>query len=617
MADYCILDQINKPNDIKKIPDKDIDALCFEIRQFLIENISKTGGHLSSNLGVVELTIALHKFLDFPKDKLIFDVGHQSYVHKILTGRKNFEDLRKYNGLSGFPKITESECDAFNTGHSSTAISVAAGFVAARDLKKENYKVVALVGDGAMGGGLTMEALNNIGKFKSNMIIVLNDNEMSIDKNEGGLAVYLGHLRTKKSYMKLKEDLEKSLGKSVTMRLKHIKDSFKSFFVDGMFFENLGITYIGPIDGHNVNQILAALKNASNVNKPVLIHVVTKKGKGYLPAEKNPGKFHGVGRFNIETGKLIKSGNSKTFTDTFSDTITEIGEKDTRVVAISASMEFGTGLRKFKENFPERFFDVGIAEQHAVTFAAALAANGLRPVCAIYSTFLQRAYDEIVHDVCLTAEPVVFAIDRAGITGEDGETHQGIFDLSYLSHIPNLTVMAPVNTAELKKMLEFAFTLNKPVAIRYQKGAEGELVAKVPVSDVVYGKAAQISTGTDVAIFSVGATMEQALSIKEKLENDKISVSLYNARFVSPIDREAVITASERHKVLVTIEDNVKRGGYGEAVSEILYENNCNVRFISAALNDTFIEQGKRSELLKLYGLDPEKIYGKIRRNFG
>lgn len=624
MTDHPVLDKINKPNDIKKLNKAELPELAREIRNFITESVSKTGGHLSSNLGVVELTMALHLFLDLPKDKIIFDVGHQTYVHKILTGRKDFEHLRQKGGLSGFPKGSESDCDPFDTGHSSTALSVASGFVAARELKGEKNKVVAVVGDGALSGGMALEALNNIGKFKSNLIIILNDNEMSIDKNVGGMANYLGQIRTKKSYVNFKSGLEKVLdeipggsGEKIVGSMKHIKDSFKTFFVRGMLFEDFGITYIGPINGHDVGQVLTALESASRVDKPVLIHAITQKGRGYIPAEKRPGKFHGIGPFDLKTGKLLKKSATKTFTESFSEAMLELGDEDERILGITAAMEFGTGLREFGEAHPDRFFDVGIAEQHAVTFAAALAKSGFKPVVAIYSTFLQRSYDQILHDVCLTSLPVVFMIDRAGITGEDGETHQGIFDLSYLSHIPGLTVMAPKNCEELKEMLHFALSLNSPVAIRYPKFGESEAAAGLDNSPIVYGKAERLEEGKDVAIFSVGHLADMGMELRDRLEKDGISASLYNARFITPIDTDSIKEAAFAHKVIVTLEENVKRGGFGEEVAEIIAENGLKVGFVNGALKDSFIEHGKRSELLKEYGPDTEEIYGKIRRIIG
>lgn len=621
--EYLVLNRINKPNDIKKIKKEELPRLATEIRHFLIDNVSKNGGHLASNLGVVELTMALHLFLDLPEDKLIFDVGHQAYVHKILTGRKNFETLRKHGGLAGFPKINESDCDAFNTGHSSTSLSVAAGLVAARDLKKEKKKIVAVIGDGALGGGMAFEALNNLAKCKSNLIIILNDNEMSIDKNVGGMANYLGHIRTNNSYINFKNSLSNALmrtpviGEKLTKQMKHSKNTIKSMLIGGMIFEDLGITYIGPIDGHSIPLVKSALENAARVDKPVLIHVVTKKGKGYEPAEKNPGKFHGIAPFSIETGKVLNNASGKTYTEAFSEEIISLAEKNKRIVGITAAMEYGTGLNEFSKLYQDRFFDVGIAEQHAVTFAAGLAKEGFHPVVAIYSSFLQRSYDQVLHDVCITGQPVTFMLDRAGITGADGETHQGIFDLSYLSHIPKLVVMAPKNCNELKQMLDFAVQADYPVAIRYPRGCESDECAQMQVAPIEYRKCEKLSDGNDVALFVVGNIMDVAIDVCDRLKAAGIGVSLYNVRFVSPIDSESIVTAAKSVKAVVTIEENVRRGGFGEAVADLLAENDIKTPFINVSLDDSFIEHGSRNELLKEHGIDSEEIYGKIRRTIG
>lgn len=618
--EYTLLNRIEKANDVKAVNKKELPRLAKEIRHFLVENVSKTGGHLSSNLGVVELTIALHRFLDFPEDKLVFDVGHQSYVHKILTGRKNFETLRQYGGLSGFPKINESDCDAFNVGHSSTALSVAAGLATARDLKKKHNKIVAVVGDGALSGGMAYEALNNLGKLKSNLIIILNDNSMSIDKNVGGMANYLGHIRTNTSYINFKNSINNTLmhtpviGTKIIRQMKHSKNTLKSMLVGGMFFEDLGITYIGPIDGHNISLIQTALENAVRVNKPVLIHVVTKKGKGYSFAEENPGKFHGISAFDVQTGKVKKAAEGKTYTEAFSEKMLELAKTNNRLVGITAAMEYGTGLNEFAKAYPERTFDVGIAEQHAVTFAAGMAKEGFHPVVAIYSSFLQRSYDQILHDVCISRLPVIFMLDRAGITGADGETHQGIFDLSYLSHIPGLTVVAPKNCEELKAMLEYASTVNFPIAIRYPKGTENSECAKLPVSNIVYGESEKLCAGKDVCIFAVGNILDIALEVDKKLKEDGVNATLYNARFVSPIDEKAILEAAKEHKVIVTIEENVRRGGFGEEVADILKKASSSCELINVSLDNKFIEHGTRCRLLKEHGIDVEKIYGEIRR---
>ncbi len=620
--DYPILNKIKAPNDIKKLSKKELAELPREIRHFLVKAVSENGGHLSSNLGVVELTMALHLFLDFPEDRLVFDVGHQSYVHKLLTGRKDFSNLRKHGGLSGFPKTAESDCDAFDTGHSSTSLSIAAGLAAARDLKNEKHKVVALIGDGALGGGLSYEAMNNLIKLKSNLIIVLNDNSMSIDKNVGGMANYLGHIRTNTAYINFKNSLANMLnqvpvGTKVLTKMKHSKNVIKSMFVAGMFFEDLGITYIGPIDGHNVSQVLSALESAERVDHPILIHCVTKKGKGYHFAEENPGKFHGVAPFDIKTGKLIKKPVLKTYTETFSEEITKLSEKDDKIVCITAAMEFGTGLNEFSKKFPDRFFDVGIAEQHAVTFASALAKEGFKPVVAIYSSFLQRSYDQILHDTALTDQHVVFMLDRAGVTGADGETHQGIFDLSFLSHIPNMTVMAPKNCEELKAMLRFALNEKGPVAIRYTKYTETDAVASLPSEDIAHGKAEKLRDGKDMCIFAVGSVTDLGLELADMLSKDGVSCGVYNARFVAPLDTEAVKEAGKKYKTVVTLEENVRSGGFGERVADVMETFDLPAKLVIGALDDKFIEQGSRDELLKLHGLNLEEIADEIRRSIG
>lgn len=619
-----ILDKINKANDIKNINPQDYNKLAEEIRSFLISNVSKTGGHLASNLGVVELTMALHLFLDFPKDKLIWDVGHQSYTHKILTGRKNkFSGLRQIDGISGFPKRKESECDAFDTGHSSTAISAALGMVKARDLKGENNKIVAVIGDGALTGGLAFEALNNAGRLKSNLIIVLNDNTMSISKNVGGMANYLAKLRTNTRYTGFKENMENILtqmvpgGKDIVNRLKRSKDAIKYFMLPNMLFEDMGLTYIGPIDGHNINSILTALNNANRVNKAVVIHVITKKGKGYVPAEKHPSKFHGIGPFYIDNGKTVGGKKAETYTDVFSSALIHNAKKNDKVVAITAAMPYGTGLSAFKKIFPDRFFDVGIAEEHAVTFAAGLATEGFRPVVAIYSTFLQRSYDQIIHDVCINKLPVVFAIDRAGISGKDGETHQGIFDLSFLSHIPNLVVMAPKNKWELEDMLEFALSYDGPVAIRYPKGEAYQEFAEHR-EPVRLGKSEIIHKSGNIAILAVGSMVKTAASVIERLRDHNIEATLVNVRFVSPIDCELLEELSIDHDLFITMEENVRSGGFGQSVSDYICRfNKQNIRQLNFSVPDRFIEQGDVDELYRKYGLDPDSITEKILDELG
>ncbi len=614
-----LLDSINQANDIKKIDQRDHDKLAEEIRSFLIQNVSKTGGHLASNLGVVELTMALHLFLGFPQDKLVWDVGHQAYVHKVLTGRKElFSSLRQIDGLSGFPKREESQCDSFDTGHSSTAISAALGLVKARDLSGGSNKVVAVLGDGALTGGMAFEALNNAGRLKTNFIIVLNDNNMSISENVGGLANYLGKLRTSSGYTGFKENMESTLnqmpgvGKVLVEKLKRSKDAIKYFMLPSMFFEDMGLTYIGPIDGHNISQMLMAFDAASRAKKAVVVHVITKKGKGYQLAENYPARFHSVEPFDIKSGASLREDKTPSYTKTFSDAMIRLARENKKVVAITAAMPFGTGLYDFKKQFPDRFFDVGIAEQHAVTFAAGFAMGGYKPVVAIYSTFLQRAYDQIIHDVCINGLPVVFAIDRAGISGRDGKTHQGTFDLSFLSHIPNLLVMAPKNKYELEEMLRYAVDYNGPVAIRYPKGDAYTGLAdhQAPIE---YGKAEKLMEGTDVAILAVGSMVKTGVEVVEVLAAQGITPTLINARFVSPIDKEILEELFEKHKLIVTLEENVKSGGYGQKVADYLCERDVrNVKFLNISVPDQFIEHGGVNELHQRFGLDPQSIVNRI-----
>lgn len=622
-----VLDRINKPNDIKEISPSQYNRLAKEIRHFLLHRVSEKGGHLASNLGAVELTMALHLFLDFPKDKLIWDVGHQAYVHKLLTGRREgFYSLREYQGMSGFPKRKESDCDTFDTGHSSTSLSVANGLVSARELSGGNEKIVAVIGDGALSGGMALEALNNVGKLKSNMIIVLNDNHMSISENVGGMANYLAKIRSNTAYTGFKGNLEEALNKlpevgtKIVKKLKQSKDSLKHLFIGGMYFEDMGITYIGPIDGHDIEQMTQALETASKMPKAVLIHVVTKKGKGYEPAETDPGRFHGVEPFALKTGEVLHPQKGVSYTKMFSDTMLELGEQNEKIVGITAAMPSGTGLAAFGKKYPERFFDVGIAEEHAVTFAAGMAAGGFHPVVAIYSTFLQRAYDQILHDVCIGNLPVTFAVDRAGIVGKDGETHQGVFDLSYLAHIPNLTVMAPKSTKELHEMLLFAAKCDYPVAVRYPRGTS-EDTDGLPVADIVQGKAEVLEkAGFDagaaaptVALVAVGNTVSLAYRLKERLEAEGIFVSIINARFVAPMDEACMLEAAKQHEVLVTLEENVARGSFGERVSALLMEQSLKTKHVLGALSNCFIEHGDQQTLRDLYGLKEEELCEKIK----
>lgn len=612
-----LLDKIEKPNDIKEMEKDELRPLAKEIRQFLVHKISHTGGHLASNLGVVELTMALHLCCNLPEDKIVWDVGHQSYTHKILTGRKDgFEHLRQFGGMSGFPKQSESDCDAFDTGHSSTSISVALGLAKARDLKKQDHKIFAVIGDGALSGGMAYEAMNNAARLKSNLVIVLNDNQMSISKNVGGMSSYLGKIRTNGNYTELKEEVENALSKlphlgdKLTSRIRGIKDLIKRIFIPGMLFEDMGLTYIGPIDGHNIHQMVTAFQSASKMKEAVIVHVCTHKGKGYRPAEKNPSYFHGVSPFNIKDGSSRHNGETaKTYTDIFSDSILEAAKEREDIVAVSAAMPSGTGLTAMASKYPKRFFDVGIAEEHAVTFAAGMAAGGLKPVVAIYSTFLQRAYDQILHDVCIGKLPVVFAVDRAGLVGSDGETHQGIFDIAYLRSMPNMTVMAPKNAWELRQMMLFALEQNTPTAIRYSRGAAWEGLQDHQ-QEITMGKAEWICEGQEIALLAVGNMVETAMWVREHLKAEGQKVSVVNMRFVKPIDEEVLQKIKERHSKVVTLEEGVFNGGFGEAVSA-WYEGTP-MRVLNIALPDQFIEHGSVTELKKKYGLDPESITQKI-----
>ncbi len=615
MSEY--LDRINEANDIKKIEPEAYDALASEIRSFIIESVSEHGGHLASNLGVVELTMALHLCMDFPNDKLIWDVGHQAYTHKLLTGRKeDFSGLRTFGGMSGFPKHKESPCDAFDTGHSSTSISAALGYARARDLKGEDRTVVAVIGDGSLTGGMAYEALNNVSHLKSNMIIVLNDNKMSISENVGGLSKHLTALRTRESYMDFKMDVEKKLkqiphvGDSVARSVKKSKDSIRQLFVKGGFFEDFGIKYIGPIDGHDIKEMVRVLNALKRLNEPVVMHVVTQKGRGYVPAEKNPSAFHGVGSFDIATGESLAS-KSLTYTSVFSKTICRLGKAHPDVVTICAAMPDGTGLTAFKKHFPGRFFDVGIAEQHAVTFAAGLAAGGMHPFVAVYSSFLQRAYDQIIHDVCIQNLPVVFCVDRAGLVGADGETHQGIFDLSYLSMIPNMTVCAPKNKYELYDMLYFAYQYHGPIAIRYPRGSayEGFKNMRPPIE---YGKSERMFEGEKIALVAVGSMVQTAVQVREKLLDKGINATVVNARFVCPLDTECLDRLSRDHQWIVTMEENVLKGGFGEACGDYLLAKHEDVRLIHVGVPDVYVEHGGVDQLKKTLHMDADSIVERI-----
>ncbi len=611
------LEQIQKTGDIKNLAETDYPALAAEIRAFLLEKISVTGGHLGSNLGAVELTMALHLSLDLPKDKLIWDVGHQSYTHKILTGRaEGFDHLREFGGMSGFPKRKESDADAFDTGHSSTSLSAGLGLVKARDLLKEKHTVVSVIGDGSLTGGEAYEALNNAAKLETNYIIVLNDNNMSISENVGGISKYLNKIRTDAGYLNFKEGVYEALssrkqGEAVVTSLRKIKSGIKHLMIPGMLFEDMGVTYLGPVNGHNVTDLVRVLKEAKRVKGAVLVHVLTKKGKGYAPAEERPAAFHGAEPFDIATGNPKKVHHKPSYTDAFSGIMCKLGKENENLVAITAAMPDGTGLSAFAKRFPERFFDVGIAEAHAVTFAAGLAAGGMRPVVAVYSSFLQRAYDQILHDVCLQNLPVIFAIDRAGLVGSDGETHQGIFDLSYLSHIPNMHILAPKNKWELYDAMRFALSFDGPIAIRYPRGEawEGLKEFRAPLQ---MGQAEWIYKESDIALFAAGTMVETAVEVRNLLKAKGRNVSLMNARFIKPVDSDALKEMAKAHTLIVTLEENVSRGGLGEAAAAILRDCGYDGKFMSVALPDAYVEHGSVALLKKEIGIDAESIVKRI-----
>ncbi len=588
----------------------------------LFRSISVTGGHLGSNLGAVELTMALHLFLDLPEDKLIWDVGHQSYTHKILTGRRDgFVNLRKFGGMSGFPKRKESDCDCFDTGHSSTSISAGLGMVKARDIQGGSQTIVSVIGDGSLTGGMAYEALNNASRLETNFIIVLNDNNMSISENVGGVSKYLNNIRTADTYLGLKEGVYNSLhgkskyGDKVVSQIRRAKSSFKHLVVPGMFFEDMGITYLGPVDGHNIPEMVHMLKEARKVKKAVLVHVITQKGRGYTPAERHPARFHGAEPFDIETGIPSAPRMKANYTDIFSTVMCKLGQRDEKVVAITAAMPDGTGLKRFRNMYPERFFDVGIAEEHAVTFAAGLAAGGLKPIVAIYSSFLQRAYDQILHDVCIQNLPVVFCIDRAGLVGSDGETHQGIFDLSYLSSIPNMHIMAPKNKWELSDMIKFALAFGGPMAIRYPRGEafDGLKNNRAPI---VYGKSEAIYREKDIMLLAVGSMVKVALTVREQLIEQGVACSLTNVRFVKPIDEEAVREACAGHRLIVTMEENVASGGYGEKVREYVSSLGVSTKVLSITIPDEYVEHGNVELLKQEIGIDAVSIVEKVRAKF-
>lgn len=612
-----VLEKIKQENDIKALSQDELFLLADEIREFLIQKISVTGGHLASNLGVVELTMALHLVFDLPKDKIVWDVGHQSYTHKILTGRKaGFDELRKYGGMSGFPKRKESECDCFDTGHSSTSIAAGLGYAMARQIKGEDYKVVSVIGDGAMTGGMAYEGLNNASRIRSNFIIALNDNNMSISENVGGLSGHLSYLRTTESYQEIKTGLANSLskipvyGEGLVRRLRRTKSGIKQLFLPGMLFENMGIMYIGPIDGHDILAMAKAFREASKFQGPVLVHVITQKGKGYLPAERHPARFHGTEPFAVETGLPKKKRVKANYTDVFSTVMFKLGGRDERIVALTAAMADGTGLKRFRIKYPERFFDVGIAEEHMVTFAAGLAAAGLKPIVAVYSSFLQRAFDQTLHDVCIQNLPVVFAVDRAGLVGSDGETHQGIFDVSYLSSIPNMTVLAPKNKWELSDMVKFAVRFPSPIAIRYPRGEayDGLSEFRAPIA---FGKGELLYEESGIALIALGSMVKTAESVREALKKAGYSCTLVNARFAKPFDEELLLNLSKNHTLFVTLEENVACGGFGERVLAFLFRHGIS-KVLNIAIPDDYVEHGNVELLRKEVGLDEGSITERI-----
>lgn len=613
-----VLEKIQKENDIKKLTPEELELLKDEIRQFLIESISVTGGHLASNLGVVELTMALHLCFDLPKDKIVWDVGHQSYTHKILTGRKDgFSSLRQYGGMSGFPKTDESDCDCFNTGHSSTSISAGLGLATARQVTGEDYHVVSVIGDGALTGGMAYEALNNASSVKGNFIIVLNDNNMSISENVGGISQYLSGFRTADAYRDFKNNVMNSLnhipiyGERMVKHIRNTKSSIKQLFIPGMFFEEMGIIYLGPVDGSDINEMCRVFDEAKRVDGPVLVHVLTKKGAGYGPAERYPSRFHGAEPFVIETGLPKNKRTKANYTDVFSTVMKKLGERNPKVVAITAAMAEGTGLRRFHRNFPDRFFDVGIAEAHATTFAAGLAKSGLIPVFAVYSSFLQRAFDQILHDVCIQNLHVIFAIDRAGLVGSDGETHQGIFDISYLSVIPNMTIMAPKNKWELSDMMKFAVSYDGPIALRYPRGAAYDGLKEIR-QPIELAKSELIRKGSTVAIMALGSMVKTAVDVVKLLEAEGISATLINSRFAMPFDKEAIKELPAEHSLLVTMEENVQSGGFGEHVTEYVKTNGIALEVLTVALPDCYVEHGNVEVLKKELHVDAESVAKRI-----
>ena len=612
-----ILETIEKENDIKNVAPEDWNQLAEEIRSFLIQKISVTGGHLGSNLGAVELTMALHLSLNLPQDKIVWDVGHQSYTHKLLTGRRSgFESLRKYGGMSGFPKRKESECDCFDTGHSSTSISAGLGLVKARGLRNEEHTIISVIGDGSLTGGMAYEALNNASRLKKNFIIVLNDNNMSISENVGGMSKYLNNIRTADKYLDMKEGIynslmESRLGEPIVSSIRRAKSSVKQLVIPGMFFEDMGITYLGPVDGHNINAMIKVFREAKRCKSAVLVHVITQKGKGFAPAEKHPARFHGAEPFDVETGLPLSPKTKSSYTDIFSTVMCKLGDRYEDIVAITAAMPDGTGLKRFRNLYPDRFFDVGIAEEHAVTFAAGLAAGGMCPVVAIYSSFLQRAYDQILHDVCIQNLHVIFAIDRAGLVGSDGETHQGIFDLSYLSSIPNMHIMAPKNKWELSDMLKFAVAFQGPIALRYPRGEAYDELREYR-EPIQFGKAEWIYHERGIALVAVGSMVKTALAVREALTRKGFACSVINARFVKPVDTEILDETARDHRLIVTMEENVASGGFGEKVRSYLDKTHPEKKLLAIHIPDEYVEHGNVEILRREVGIDAETIGDRI-----
>ncbi|MCC0665106.1 1-deoxy-D-xylulose-5-phosphate synthase [Clostridioides sp. ZZV15-6597] len=616
---YKYLDKVDSPKDIKNMSIEEMDLLAKDIRKFLVKSVSKTGGHLASNLGVVELTLALHKVFDSPKDKIVWDVGHQSYVHKMVTGRKDcFVSLRQFNGLSGFPKESESPHDIFDTGHSSTSISVATGIACARDIKKENYSVISVIGDGSITGGMALEALNQLGYINTNMIVILNDNEMSIDKNVGGMSKYLSSIIRNSTVVKMTDEVDKilnvtSTGEILSKTAHRFKDKLIYSFSpqDCSFFDSLGIKYYGPIDGHNTKELIETLRKAKHKKGPVLLHVITKKGKGYKFAEEQPDKYHGVSKFDIKTG--VTSSKVKSMSTSVGEKLVEMASKNEEIVAITAAMPSGTGLNLFESAYPKRYYDVGIAEQHATGFAAGLAKNGMKPYFAVYSSFLQRAYDQVIHDVCITKKPVTFLIDRAGLVGNDGETHHGMFDLSYLNSIPNIVVMAPKDTREMELMMDLSLKLDSPLAIRYPRG-NSYYLNKGEYKEIKLGKYEILDDGQDTVILSIGNMVKHALEAKEILLEEGINPTIVNARFLKPMDEEMLHALFKNHKNVVTVEDNVITGGFGSRISKFIIDNGYKVNILNIAIPEEFIKHGNADELYNFVGLSPKCIADKIRK---